>query len=413
MKKLLLFVVMLTACFESQAQFGNILNKAKQKLKDKTSAKIDQHLDNATDKVVNTADTIITGTGKPGNTNTPSTTTTTATAVTTATALNPAVAAGLKTYSNYDFIPGDTVLFEDHFTDDQDGEFPAHWDLKKGQAILNKKDNELALLLTDGNYCQVKPLMKKLSYLPGTFTVEYDMFANAGYPAHVYFYSDPAQTGEYFGIVADRTGSSYSKNNDTALDGKLPADISGENFENKWHHIAISYKKQQMKVYVDQYRVLVIPRVMLAPVNFDIEGIGDQGNPIILKNLRVAKGGGMNMLGKKFTDAKIVTHGINFDVDKATIKPESMGTLNMIVSVLKENPEVKFEIDGHTDNSGTAPHNLTLSKQRADAVKVQLVSMGIDAGRLSTKGYGDIKPISDNVSMEGKANNRRVEFVKI
>ena len=119
------------------------------------------------------------------------------------------------------------------------------------------------------------------------------------------------------------------------------------------------------------------------------------------------------MIGKKFTESKIVTHGINFDIDKANIKPESMGTLNMIVQVMKDNPGIKFEVDGHTDNSGTAAHNLTLSQQRANAVKDELIKLGIDASRLSAKGLGDTKPIADNSSIEGKANNRRVEFVKM
>jgi outer membrane protein OmpA-like peptidoglycan-associated protein len=145
----------------------------------------------------------------------------------------------------------------------------------------------------------------------------------------------------------------------------------------------------------------------------EMGGIGSTENPIVFKNFRVAAGGNMNMIGKKFTENKIVTHGINFDIDKATIRPESMGTLNMIVGVLRDNPDLKFEVDGHTDSSGAAAHNLTLSQQRADAVKTQLVSMGVDASRLTTKGFGDTKPIADNTTPVGMANNRRVEFVKM
>jgi len=323
--------------------------------------------------------------------------------------------AGFKTYSNYDFVPGDTVLFEDHFTDDQDGEFPSHWDLKNGQAVLNKMDDNLAFLLTDGNYCKVLPLIKSPSYLTDNFTVEYDIYANDSYPLQLWFYRKPNSfDNDNFSVRVDGAGCAYKVGgSNDGLTADLPADISHNNFSNKWHHIAIAYKKQQLKVYVDQYRVLVVPRTVLPPVHLDIESIGDQKKPVVFKNFRIANGGGMNMLGKKFTDAKIITHGINFDIDKATIKPESMGTLNMVVSVLKDNPDIQFEIDGHTDNSGTAPHNLALSQQRADAVKTQLVAMGIDATRLTTKGFGDTKPISDNLTIEGKANNRRVEFIKM
>ncbi len=81
--------------------------------------------------------------------------------------------------------------------------------------------------------------------------------------------------------------------------------------------------------------------------------------------------------------------------------------------MLKQNPDIKYEIDGHTDNTGNSKHNLELSQQRADAVMSQLVSMGIDSSRLTTKGYGDTEPISDNSTPEGKANNRRVEFIKM
>jgi OOP family OmpA-OmpF porin len=80
---------------------------------------------------------------------------------------------------------------------------------------------------------------------------------------------------------------------------------------------------------------------------------------------------------------------------------------------MKDHPDFKYEIGGHTDNTGTPEHNKVLSQQRADAVRTQLVSMGIDVGRLTTKGYGDTQPILDNAAFEGKANNRRVEFVKL
>ena len=90
-----------------------------------------------------------------------------------------------------------------------------------------------------------------------------------------------------------------------------------------------------------------------------------------------------------------------------------MGTINMIFKILNNNPDLKFEIDGHTDNTGEAKHNMDLSQQRADAVKAQLVNIGIAGSRLTTKGLGDTKPIGNNDSQEGKAKNRRVEFIKL
>ena len=131
-----------------------------------------------------------------------------------------------------------------------------------------------------------------------------------------------------------------------------------------------------------------------------------------IKNFRIAEGG-VKFYDRMMQDGKIIANGIRFDVNKATIKPESMGIINSIYDLLSEHGEVKFSIEGHTDSDGDNDFNQKLSEDRAEAVLKQLVSMGIKNERLTSKGYGETKPIDNNKSAEGKANNRRVEFVKM
>ena len=402
MKKMLMLVMFasaLTATANSQ-----LLKKIGDKVKDKTNQKADQ----TTDKNADKSDEGTANTNKENNAN--SKTSPSSNDTQTETATTPS----LKAYQNLDFVPGDKILFEDHFTDDQDGEFPSHWELKKGQAQLNKANGELAFFLTEGNYAEVYPRMKTDKYLTDPFTVEFDYYNKDNAYGIVTFLKRLDKACDCETTSNLQVGASeVSFDGSVSFSKSYSSEMQADNFINKWHHVAIACKNHQLKVYVDQYRVLVVPDTKDDFYSLGFGGIGSEEQPIIFKNVRVASGGSMNMIGKKFTESKIVTHGINFDIDKATIKPESMGTLNMIVGVLKDNPDLKFEIDGHTDNSGAAAHNLTLSQQRADAVKDQLVKMGVDASRLTTKGFGDSKPISDNNTLEGKANNRRVEFVKM
>jgi OOP family OmpA-OmpF porin len=390
------------------AHSQSVFDKLKSKVKDKAN----QTEDNATNSAVNSADPTNKSAATTSNEASGSTTTTTANAPGAAAEAPGDVATAaapvtLLAYQNYDFTPGETIIFADDFSTTQDGEFPDQWELTRGQAVVNKAAGYEAFMLTDGNYARVTPRMKTKIYLPDQFTLEYDLYANPGaYPLQIEMVSGSDSANFHVG------GSDAEYNGPVSLGGSLPPQIRGDAFENKWHHVAVVYRKPQMKIYVDQYRVLTVPDAKFAPQSLVFEGIGDQEKPITFRNVRVAAGGGMNMVGKKFTDAKIVTHGINFDVDKATLRPESMGTLNQIKAVMASDPTLKFEIDGHTDNTGTSPHNLALSQERADAVKAQLVSMGISADRLTTKGFGDAKPMASNDSPEGKANNRRVEFVR-
>jgi outer membrane protein OmpA-like peptidoglycan-associated protein len=315
-----------------------------------------------------------------------------------------------KAYQNYDFVPGDKVLFEDDFRSDQDGEFPAHWKLEAGQAVVNKFQGEPAFTLTEGNYVKVSPRIASAKYLKDSFTVELD------------YYALPA------GPQTDKIGISLHKGDDDrnmwfgadvnteGLEHDLSASYASgdEAFGGKWHHLALVVKANQAKLYADQTRVLVVPDLSgFQPESLTIQGAAGQDAPLIFKNVRIALGGGMNLLDALNKDGKIVSHGIHFDVNSATVKPESMGTINQITKLLKESPALKLEIGGHTDSTGDAAKNVQLSQERAEAVKKLLVAQGVDASRLTAKGYGATKPVASNDALEGKAQNRRVEFVKL
>jgi len=106
-------------------------------------------------------------------------------------------------------------------------------------------------------------------------------------------------------------------------------------------------------------------------------------------------------------------YGINFDIGKATVKPESYPIIEQITNYLKEHPQVKIVIEGHTDNTGNDASNLPLSDKRAMSIKAEIVNRGIDPSRMETKGYGASKPVADNKTAAGRTQNRRVTIKKL
>ncbi|MCJ7819851.1 MAG: OmpA family protein [Bacteroidales bacterium] len=111
-------------------------------------------------------------------------------------------------------------------------------------------------------------------------------------------------------------------------------------------------------------------------------------------------------------DGRVQLHGILFDVDKATLKAESVKQLQHMVTLLKDYPELVLEVQGHTDDQGSDDYNLKLSQRRSETVVAYLGLFGIDIGRLVPKGYGESEPVMPNTTEEGRAKNRRVELVK-
>jgi outer membrane protein OmpA-like peptidoglycan-associated protein len=161
---------------------------------------------------------------------------------------------------------------------------------------------------------------------------------------------------------------------------------------------------------MDDTRLVNLPRLEGNPTGFTI-GTSHDANKDFIKNIRFAKGA-VKLSKRVETEGKIIMQGIRFDVNKATLKAESMGPINKIFEMMKNDSSINFSVEGHTDSDGDDEANLKLSEARAKAVVDKLVELGIDASRLKYKGLGETMPIGDNSSPEGKANNRRVEFIK-
>ncbi len=109
----------------------------------------------------------------------------------------------------------------------------------------------------------------------------------------------------------------------------------------------------------------------------------------------------------------LILKGVNFETGKTTLLPESQTVLDTVAFSLMNNPDVRVEIGGHTDNVGSNASNQRLSQGRADAVKAYLVAKGVNADRMTTRGYGEDSPMAENTTAAGRAANRRVELNKI
>ncbi len=314
-------------------------------------------------------------------------------------------------WSKFDFIPGDTVIFEDGpSADEENGEFPSRWDLESGQVEIAEVDGENVIMFIDGGI--IVPYLKdnNQDYLPEIFTVEFDFYTpKKGNRIDLYLRDYKNQKGNYQEITITPIRVDV---------GKVVAEHSSRDYtyceEGCWTHVSVAYTKGKLKVYLDDTRLINIPHYKHNPSGIALQAYfadASKDKAFYFKNIRIAKGG-VKYYDRVLSEGKIIVNGIKFDVNKATLKPESMGPINKIYKLMTKNTDINFSVEGHTDADGGDETNMTLSKARGKAVMDKLIAMGIDSSRLKSNGFGESKPIDSNSTPEGKANNRRVEFVK-
>lgn len=335
-------------------------------------------------------------------------------------------APSLKSYTKYDFVPGDKVLYFDDFMQDAIGDFPALWTTNGGgevKTINIAPGNWFHMNKEDAVYCYTKQIP-----FPENFIMEFDIipsgdFAN-GYT--LTFYEDPENreltdelypgtSGVHISFDKDRW---YTKgyNNNLDLGGWITGETSTSPVvEEQVNHVIMWVQNRRLRIYHQGAKALDMPTNIHAGTKFNrfrFSGWSTNSTPYVT-NLKITTAA-PDTRSKLITEGKLVSYGIYFDVNKDVVKAESAGTLADIAKTLKENPTVKIKIVGHTDSDGDDAKNLDLSKRRAASVKKALASeFGIDEARIQTDGKGESEPLSPNQTTEGKAKNRRVEFIKL
>lgn len=317
-------------------------------------------------------------------------------------------------YAKSDFVPGDEIMFEDDLVGEQMGEFPSKWDLLEGNAEIASVNGKTVINLTDIS-TEIMPLMKDpKNYLTEAFTLEFDFLGGSDekqiFTAYIIHLKN-IEGEDVATITIDGTASAWAYTSWITASGEQRENRSAAPAkEEEWNHVALSFNKRALKVYLNGSRIVNIPNCA-RPQYFTLQRSYWADHRNLMTNVRLCKGA-VPLYNRLITDGKIITYAITFDIGKANIKTESMTEINRIAQLMKDNGDLKFEVQGHTDNTGTVAGNQKLSEQRAQAIVNKLVEMGIAANRLSAKGMGQSAPLADNSTDEGRAKNRRVEFVK-
>jgi outer membrane protein OmpA-like peptidoglycan-associated protein len=424
MKKItvsIMLVVLSVSMLTAQGLFGKIKTKVKNTVENRTVNNVDKKVNKAMDEIE----------GKeipPANNNQNQKAATPA-----ATESN-----SLTSYSKYDFVPGDSILYAEDFATEAIGELPAGWN-------TNGKAEVVTLNNFGGNWLKLGErsvfLSANTKEFTKNFTIEYDLIFQLEKTGHYWprigigflssgdltpndnelvaqcnryqasrIYYNAKEDGGYWNLYSELKGGSYVK-------GSMVQTPALKDYFNKIVHISMQVQGKRLRMWMNGEKLYDLPSAIADqfPTNqifFEMSPVSDPRYAYYVSNIKIATG--LPQTQKKLVEVgNFSTTGILFDVNSATIKPESNGVLKEIADVLKKFPEYKVKIIGHTDSDGSDASNLTLSDKRAAAVKEALTKdFEIDESRMSTEGKGESMPVADNKTKEGKMQNRRVEFVK-
>ena len=346
-------------------------------------------------------------------------------------------------YRKFEFVRGSKIILEDSFEDDPIGEYPKRWNSDAGGEVvrLNKFGGNWIRGTEISNH-----FVDYINALPLNFTFEFDLI------------SDVKSSGDYHELSlvlgstkGEKNFSNMIRGNDNSI-FKIDFDLyhGSLTYEGRWNfgndstnstfleitspsqfniskfeykttplHVSILRQDQRLVIYLNTTRIADIRNAFAKGTTLNnilfksFAKAEDENSGLYFSNLIVAETV-MDSRKDMFINGKFVTNAILFETNSDKIKATSLSAVNVIADYLKANPTVKLKVIGHTDNIGDEANNLSLSERRAKSVVKELVDFyGIDAGRLSTEGKGESQPIGDNSTAEGKAQNRRVEFIKI
>ncbi|MRG48597.1 OmpA family protein [Chitinophaga sp. SYP-B3965] len=426
MKTTFILLTCFLNCITLQGQ--DILKRIEDRAKRKANERIDRTIDKGLDKADKSLDSSFSKKEKK-NINKPVIAETSARGA--AGTAAPRVRVSQRS-SFLDFVPGNQVIFEDHFEKDALMDFPANWNTT-GTGKVITVDGFPGRWFEVSHNSVVNPVLKKA--LPENCTIEFDLILldeGERRTPNIDFGLTPVKDilkeDLYYKDKFYTTIRRYNEKDGRTLEYGLREVVGNKNefplpsYVNNVLRVSMAINKTRIRVYLDQTKILDLPRALTDPMrnNFFLTNgyvIPASELPMVFGNIRIASGNvdARSLLIKQLMEeGKAVTSDILFDVSSDVIKPASYDIIKQFGDALVANPSLKIKIIGHTDSDGGDAENVSLSQKRAAAVKMYITENYAVAGsRIQTDGKGEAQPVAPNTNSDGKAKNRRVEFVKL